>query len=323
MNFLVTGATGFIGNTVARHMLASGHRVYALHRRPAQAASLGAEGFMPIIGDLADLDLLPLPQVDAIIHAGAIINNGTHETYRLVNVQSTAKLAAWARSQTPPPRLVYISSVGVYGELACQPADEQTPCRPVNDYELTKLAAEQEVLAAASRGLPTVVIRPTWVYGPGDRKNLKLFQLINRGRFPLIGSGKTLLSPIFSEDLAAGIALAAISPKAVGQTLIMGPPVPVTLLDLCSAAAQALGKPAPHRHIPLALAFPAALLAELLWQVLPGIPPLSRRRLLFFTRSQTFSIARAAELLNFTAGIGLTEGMQRTADWYKQRGWLT
>ncbi len=322
MNLLVTGATGFIGGSVARHMHASGHRIYALHRQPAQAASLRAEGFVPLLGDLADLDPLPLPQVDAIIHAGAIINDGTADTYRLVNVQSTARLAAWAQAQTPPVRLVYISSVGVYGELADQPADEDTPCRPVNDYEFTKLAAEHEVRAAASRGLPAVIIRPTWVYGPGDRKNLKLFRLIDRGRFPLIGSGKTLLSPIFSEDLAAGIALAAISTKALGQTLIMGPPVPVTLLDLCSATAQSLGKPAPHRHIPLALAISAAWLTELLWRVLPGNPPLSHRRLLFFTRSQTFSSGRASELLGFAAHIGLREGTQRTADWYKQQGWL-
>lgn len=322
MDLLVTGATGFIGGTVARHLAGAGHRIHALHRRPEQAAALADAGFIPLSGDLADLDPSTLPRVEAIIHAGAIINNGSPDEYRRVNVESTARLAAWALGQTPPARLVLVSSVGVYGELARQPADEETPCRPVNDYEVTKQAAEQEVLAAADRGLPAVIVRPTWVYGPGDRKNFKLFRLINRGRFPLIGSGRTLLSPIFSEDLAAGIALTVTRPEAVGQTIIMGPPEPVTLLELCSAAARALDKPAPHRHIPLALAMPAALLLELFWRVLPGSPPLSRRRLLFFTRSQTFSSARAERLLGFKASVSLAEGMQRTAAWYRQQGWL-
>ncbi len=324
MDLLITGATGFIGGTVARHLTGAGHRIHALHRRPEQAAALAGQGFIPLLGDLADLDPSNLPRVEAIIHAGAIINDGSPEAYRRVNVESTARLAAWALGQMAPPRLVLVSSVGVYGELAHQPADEDTPCRPVNDYEITKLAAEQEVRAAAGRGLPVVIIRPTWVYGPGDRKNLKLFRFINRGRFPLFGSGRTLLSPIFSEDLAAGIALAVTRPEAVGETIIFGPPVPVTLLELCAAAARALDKPAPHRHIPLALALPAAVLAELLWRVLPlpGSPPLSRRRLLFFTRSQTFSSARAERLLGFKARVSLADGMQRTATWYHRQGWL-
>ncbi len=322
MEVLVTGATGFIGATVARRLAEAGHRIHALHRRQEQAAGLLAAGFSPVQGNLADLDVATLPRVDGLIHAGAVINNGGPGEYQQVNVDGTTRLAEWALRQSPPPRLVLISSVGVYGALATQPAVEDSPCRPENDYEVTKLAAEQVVRTAAGRGLPMVIIRPTWVYGPGDRKNFKLFRLIHQGRFPLIGSGRTLLSPLFSEDLAEGILRAATSTEAVGQTIILGPTAPVSLLELCAAAADALGKPAPGRRIPLALALPAAVAAEFLWKFLPGSPPLSRRRLLFFTRSQTFDVTRASRILGFQASTSLSAGMHRTATWYRRQGWL-
>jgi nucleoside-diphosphate-sugar epimerase len=323
VDVLVTGAAGFVGGAVARHLAAGGHRVFGLCRRGAQSAALAGMGITPVLGDLVNPDPATFPPVDAVVHAAAILNDARPDLYRRVNVDGTRMLAEWASIQgARRPRFVLVSSVGVYGHPAALPADEATPCRPTNIYEETKLAGEEAVRALAERGLPAVIVRPAWVYGPGDRKNLKLFRMIDRGRFPMIGRGETPLSPVFVDDVAAGIALAATLPGVAGRTFILGPPGPVPLADLCRAAAGALGRPLPRLAIPLPLARVAAVAAEALWRVLPGTPPISRRRLLFYTRPQVFSIDAAWRILGYRPAVGLDEGMRLTVDWYRREGWL-
>ncbi len=322
MDVLVTGAAGFLGSAVARRMAADGHRVFGLCRRGDQSSILAGCGVTPVLGDLLLPDPATFPPVEAVVHAAAILNDAPPDDYRRVNIEGTRMLAEWASTRPRPPRFVLVSSVGVYGHPATLPADETTPCHPTNVYEETKRAAEELVGALGKQGLPAVVVRPAWIYGPGDRKNLKLFRLIGRSRFPVIGDGSTPLSPVFVDDVAAGIALAATHPGAVGRTFILGPQSPVPLVDLCRAAAAALGRPFRRLPVPLSLAYPAAWALEALWKFLPGTPPLSRRRLLFYTRPQVFSIEAAWRILGYRPRVGLDEGMRLTVDWYRKEGWL-
>ena len=113
--------------------------------------------------------------------------------YRLVNAIGTRNLIEACKQAGTVQRFVHISSVGVLGpgkakEIAC----EGTPPKPDpgNAYEVTKLEGEEIVLAAAREGFPAVVARPAWIYGPGDTRTLKLFRMIAKRRFFIVGTAQ-------------------------------------------------------------------------------------------------------------------------------------
>ena len=205
------------------------------------------------VGILSVTELAQAPTVlagvDAVIHLAA----AQHEVkkpdshFRAVNVHGTAALLEACRA-AGVGRFVHGSTIGVYGGREGV-LDETTPPAPENIYGVTKLEAEGAVLAA--QGLPVVVVRISEVYGPGDRRLLKLFQAIKRGRFFHIGPGTNLHHPIYVEDLARGLLLAAERPEAVGEVLVLPGRQAVTTDEMVAAVAAAVGQPSPRLRLPL------------------------------------------------------------------------
>src|SRR5688500_12685610 len=131
---------------------------------------------------IADADMVTtlVDGIDQIFHlASAHLEISVpYAHYWKVNVGATVNLLR-AAHDAGVKRVVYCSSVGVFGELAHLPADESTPCNPTNIYEQTKLAAEQAVQSFTREfGLPVIIARPAWVYGPGCPHTRKLFRTI-------------------------------------------------------------------------------------------------------------------------------------------------
>ncbi|MFL5332454.1 MAG: NAD-dependent epimerase/dehydratase family protein, partial [Geminicoccaceae bacterium] len=191
---------------------------------------------------------------------------------------------------------------------------------PGNIYGITKLEAESAVLAA--QGLPVVVVRISEVYGPGDRRLLKLFQAIKRGRFFHIGPGTNLHHPIYVEDLARGLLLAAERPAAAGEVLVLPGRQPVTTDEMVAAVAAAVGKPSPRLRLPLWPFSAAAVVLETSLRPLGIQPPLHQRRMDFFRKSFTFAGAKAERVLGFTPEIDFRQGALLTARWYQEIGEL-
>ncbi len=104
------------------------------------------------------------------------------EVYRQVHVEGTRNVLTAALKSGYPTRALYVSTTGVLGVTPRGPAAEGSPYAPTNPYERTKAAAERMALEFASQGLPVVICRPAFVYGPGDRHVLGLFQAVRRGR---------------------------------------------------------------------------------------------------------------------------------------------
>lgn len=328
MKVAITGGTGFIGSRLADQCVSLGYTVTVLGQANNEAEAsnirtLENHGIRVVQGSVTNADTVTqaLAGADVVFHLAATQHemNIPDQRFWDVNVSGT-RLVLEAAERAGVRRVVHGSTIGVYGALDGQ-IDEETPCRPDNIYGITKLEGEKVALSFRDR-IPVVVIRIPEVYGPGDRRLLKLFRAIERNVFFMIGSGKNLHQPLFVDDLVAGFLAAATNERAVGQLLLFAGKDPVTTREMVSAIAEALGRPGARFAVPLAPLWGIATVMELTLRPLGIQPPLHRRRMDFFRKSFTLRAARTGEVLGFFPGTGFLDGARQTARWYRDQGLL-
>jgi nucleoside-diphosphate-sugar epimerase len=324
MRVALTGGTGYTGSRLLARLAARGDQVRALARAGgARSAQPGVEW---VEGDLADASALArlVEGTDAVVHVAAVYRTAGHPDayYRDVNVGGTERLLEAAARQGVR-RFVHTSTVGVHGHVAHPPADESAPMSPGDIYQETKAEGERLALDLGKRrGVPVAVIRPGAIYGPGERRLLKLFRAIARGRYAIVGDGSAYYHPVYVEDLLDGFLLLLERPEAVGEPFIIAGPRYVSQRELADVIARATdGRVLPFR-VP---AWPLQALGTLVEAVcVPfGIePPLHRRRVDFWVKSRAFSIEKARRRLGYAPRVDLEEGVAYTAASYREAGWL-
>jgi len=213
----VTGATGFIGSALALRLAASGTRVLALVRDPARAGELATTpGIELVRGDVRDPAVLGVlaGRAEVVYHLAGLTSARSRGAFMAVNAAATGTLAAAAARSVTPPKLVLVSSLSVAGPRpAADPAREDDRPAPVNGYGESKLRGE-ELLRSEGAGVRWTIVRPPWVYGPGDRATLSLFRLASRGFFPGVRGGRMEVSLVHVDDLVEALILAGSSPAA-------------------------------------------------------------------------------------------------------------
>ena len=322
---LVTGGKGFLGQHIVNHLTRQGEDVRIFARPAAQHQQEEGDGAV-VWGDIRDEAAVEraVNGVDAVIHLVSNFRHGgsdKHEAYD-VNVVGTENVlqAAWKHGVS---RVVHCSTIGVHGSVLEVPANEKTPFNPGDLYQETKLIAEQKVWEFYQKtGLPITVVRPISLMGPGDDRMLKLFRMIKRGRFVMIGSGSAYFQPAYIDDVVAGFDLCLRRETAVGEAFIIGSEEYIPLRDLVQLIAAEIGVPAPTRKIPLTPILWAATLCEQVCVPLGIEPPLHRRRVSFFQNNRAFDISKAKQLLGYQPQVSLREGIRRTINWYAGQGWL-
>ena len=296
MHILVTGGSGFLGRHVVAQALGRGYAVTWWSRRPEVAGSGAAASTAaarPVAVDLADAAgvtaALAAAPPDAVVHAAALMK-GPRAELDAVNVEGTRTLAR-ALSRLPrPPRLVHLSTFAV----------EDTPPTAYSDSK-----AEAEAVVRAS-GLPWVILRPSLIYGPNDDSNTRrLVDSLRAGTMWLPAGGRTAIQPVHVDDVAAACLEAATRPEAVGATLRLGGPEPVSVRGFREAVREATGGAARIRGIPLPL---FALLAR-------GAALAGKRQVLgvlaFHRATHGVDSGEARRLLGFKPR-GLAEGLAAT-----------
>ncbi|MGH7718279.1 MAG: NAD-dependent epimerase/dehydratase family protein, partial [Gemmatimonadaceae bacterium] len=241
--------------------------------------------------------------------------------FRRVNVDATRNLLEAAK-RSGVRRFVHCSTVGVQGQIDDPPATEEYRTEPGDHYQATKLEGELLAREYGAGGLPVTVVRPVGIYGPGDRRFLKLFRGIDRGQFVMIGSGKTLYHMTYIDDLIDGILLAASKAEGNGEVFTIGGPRYTTLWELVDLIADVLGKVHQRRRVPLAPVLAAAVVCERVCRVIGVNPPIYPRRVEFFSKDRAFDISKARAALGYAPRVDLPQGLAATAAWYRQRGWL-
>jgi nucleoside-diphosphate-sugar epimerase len=220
-------------------------------------------------------------------------------------------------------RVVHCSTVGVHGDIEHPPANEDAPLAPGDVYQVSKVEGERSARDAASRTKMDVVIaRPSGIYGPGDRRLLKLFRGVARRRFVILGDGKIFYHLTHIDDLVEGFRLCGEVPRAAGRTYILAGAETPTLNDLAALIAQEAGVPPPSVHLPVWPFWLAGAACEALCAPFGLEPPIYRRRVDFFTKSRAFDITRAREELGYAPRVTLRDGIRRTLDWYRNQGWI-
>jgi len=326
LRVLVTGATGFTGGQLARALKARGYDVWAMLRTPAGAESLQRDGIQTRTGDLANPASLPaaVSGMDVVYNIAALYRQAglPDSVYHQVNGTAVGQLID-AAAGAGVRRVVHCSTVGVHGDIEHPPAGEDAPLSPGDVYQLSKVEGEQRARDAASRtGVEVVIARPSGIYGPGDRRLLKLFRGVARRRFVILGDGRIFYHLTYIDDLVEGFRLCGEVPAAAGRTYILAGAETPTLNDLAALIAKEAGVPPPSLHLPVWPFWLAGAACEAVCAPFGLEPPIYRRRVDFFTKSRAFDITRAREELGYAPRTELREGIRRTLDWYRVHGWL-
>jgi nucleoside-diphosphate-sugar epimerase len=322
----VTGATGFLGQHLCERLLGEGRRLSILARDRAKADAYEGRADRIVIGDIADPSAVAelVEGMDAVIH---LVSNfrtasGPPESYRRINVLGTQTVLEACRT-AGVKRLIHCSTIGVHGDVRSTPADESSPFNPGDLYQETKLEAEELVRAAASQDAPEIVIvRPCSMYGPGDMRMLKMFKLLSKRIFFLVGPCAENFHAVYIDDVVAGFVRILDAEGLAGETFILGGERYLSLKDYIGVVARAVGAPPPFLKFPYGLFYGAAVACETLCVPFGIEPPLHRRRVRFYRNNRAFDISKARKVLGHAPQVSLEEGMRRTVSWYRENGYL-
>ena len=318
MKIFVTGATGFIGGHVARKLRDRGDEVVALARSPEKAASLRELGVEVRQGDLSSRDKLAeeMQGCDAVIHGAAIYEVGVpksrHPELHAANVTGTEN-ALGAALDAGVPRVVYVSTVAVFGNTRGEVVDEsyEHPADSFTSYyEQTKYEAHQVAKGLIAKGLPCVIVQPGGVYGPDDHSAVgKQIDDFVGGKMPAVAFPDLGLNLVYVEDVADGIIL-ALDKGEVGRSYVLGGEI-TTMRGMIEATAAVTGKKAPKRNLPTGMLKALAPAGPVIGKVM-GLPP-NMRELISSSDGVTFwaSCDRAKSELGY-APRALEQGLRDT-----------
>lgn len=278
MKAFVTGGTGFLGKHLIDELLAHGYEVTALVRTMDRARTL-PQGLQLTSGDVTQRESMRLGMrgADVVFHAAAWYTVGVgpkdREQMRRVNVAGTRETLELA-AELGVPKIVYTSTVGVFGNTRGQVVDETYTADGAvfeSEYERTKFLAHYEVaVAMQQRGVPVVIVCPGLIYGPGDTSQVgNVIRLYARRRLPVMIGPDNAVTWAHVGDIAAGHRLAAEIGQP-GETYIIAGPA-LTYKEFFAACERATRIPAPRLWLPTGL---ARLLARALRNVTPGLAEL-------------------------------------------------
>ena len=248
MKILVTGGTGFIGSHVVQKLLAEGHHVRVMSRRPKSGSLLEKVRPEFFCGNVTDQN--PLRQamegMEVVVNcvqfpSHPVENPKKSWTYWQVDALGTERQVK-AAVDAGVRHFIYMSGAGT-GRGGQEP------------WFKAKAHAEEVIQKS---GIPSTILRPSWIYGPDDRSMSRLQQMIrDLPIFPMIGDGQNHVQPIRVEDVAELVAM-IVSPSPVkgegGQIVEVGGPEEMTMDALVQKLCRGLGKYRPIVHIPKALA---------------------------------------------------------------------
>ncbi len=261
MKILVTGAAGFIGSHLAETLLRAGHTVigldcvtdyYDVRQKEYNITAIQAAGCQFVRADLAADDLQPLVEnVEVVYHCAAqpgISDKVSFATYVRNNLEATYRLLEAVKTQRTLGLFVNVATSSVYGLKATE--SEAVPPEPISYYGVTKLAAEQLVLAYyRDKKLPTCSLRLFSVYGERERPD-KLYPRLIRSilldePFPLYSNSREhSRSFTYVGDIIRGFMAALGNENAIGEAINIGSDVEMTTGAAIDTVERLMGKPA-------------------------------------------------------------------------------
>lgn len=322
---LVTGATGFIGGSIARRLLGRGHNVIALVRSPAAAAELESAGVELRRGDITDAASVraACEGAEAAVHCAALASDwAPWEKFVEMNTNG-AKNVFEAALDAKLSRVVHFSTTDVLGfRKDGKPVGDSAPLKKTGfPYPDTKIEAEKIAFELhRTRGLPVVAIRPAWVYGPGDRTFIpEIVHAMRTRQMVFFGNPRNIMTINYIDNLVDAVLLALEKENAVGRAYLVSDDAEISWARLTTVLANELGLTKPRITIPFPAAQAAATAAELIAKALKSKkrPVMTRYALEVTGRNMRYDIGRIKSELGFEPRISTEEGLRRTIEWLK------
>jgi nucleoside-diphosphate-sugar epimerase len=314
MKLLVTGSSGYLGKHAVREALARGHEVTGLDLAPS---GIAARGFREIIGDITDAETArrAAAGADAVFHCAAALAQFVRDENRMntINVGGTRNVLE-AAAAAGVKKLVFISSVEVYGIDVPVPCPEDAPMNPVCQYGRDKAECERLCAAYRGKGIGITVLRPPTINGPGQNEPFLVAQMgaIREGKPTLLpGGGKSRLQMVHVDDLVRAMFMALESPAADGLVCNIASDDVPTLLELTGALYAHAGTRPRFIRIPAGIARAAVKTLSLL-----GISPLEPQHLEIALRDYMFDNIRAKKVLGWRPLKNDIEAAVDAYDWF-------
>ncbi len=334
---LVTGATGFIGRHLVRHLVACGHEVTVAIRPTSNTAPLDTLDIHEVHADLLDAAALELAvkRADLVFHVAGAISAFSRRALVRTNGVGTRNLVRACARQENPPIVTVVSSIAAAGpQQRGRVRTEADQPQPASNYGWSKRAGERAAERYADR-VPITVVRPGVVFGPEDQSTLKIYQPIRDWGIHVLPSWKSpRLSYIEVNDLARLLQLAAskgqrLAPARQSQSPDQGYYFACAAeypdyIELGRMVQRALGR----RHLfllrlPRPIAYTVAGVNELIgrWKDEPQTVCIDKIREAT-SPDWACSPAKAARDLQFSTSKPLEDQVASTIAWYRQSGLL-
>jgi len=327
MKILVTGGTGFAGSRLVEFLLKKGHDITCLDNQEGLFfEELAQKGARMVPGSVTDREAVKtaINGAEAVFHLAAAFRviNVPKKVYWDTNVEGTRIICEEALRQKVE-KLVYCSTQGVHGNIQDPPGDEDSPVAPADYYQFSKYEGEKVVTEFADKGLKSVIIRPTAIYGPGDPERfLFLFRLAKKKRFVMFGDGRAYYHPVYIDNLVDGFYAALMGSREKAEPYIIADEEFFTIKELVKKVGQSMDKDVRFLHLPFLPLYMLAAIAEAVCVPLRIKPPLFRRRVDWFRQNRAFVIDRAKKEIGYIPRTGIDEGLKKTAEWYKQESYI-
>jgi UDP-glucose 4-epimerase len=320
---LVTGATGFLGSFLVRALYRSGYQVRALLRDGSERTRI-----LPEV-ETVDADIRDAKKIqriadgcEAIVHLAAkvhaIDDRSAEDDYRSINVESTEHLLKSAIA-CGVKRVIFASSVKVFGEETDGCVDESQAPDPQTPYGRSKWRAEQLISEYAERyGLTAVSLRLPMVYGPTKRGNLyRMIEAIDQGRFPVLPPLSAARSLLHVENFVQAALLCMCAPGFERTAYIVADSQPYCVTDIYDWLRAGLGKARPRCRVPLWVLKSGARCGDVL-QFLSGRPaPLTTDRLTKLIGCAWYSSATITHELGYHASSSFEKAVPELIAFYR------
>jgi len=322
---LITGANGFVGSRLVKKFIDEGYHVVAGVRASSDLSLLEGQDVEYRYGDINDPDSLPpmVAGVDFVVHNAGVVKARREETFYRVNEVGTRNLmAAIAEHNEGVRRVVYISSLAGAGpSLDNRPVTESDPPHPLTVYGKSKIAGETAALEFAGR-LNVVILRPSGVYGPGDKEIFSFFQAVHRHLRPAIGNQGRKLQIVHVDDLTEAVFRAVVAEVETGSVYFVAESRAYTMRELTGLLVEAIGRWTVPVCLPGWAFRGVAAVSEVLFKLVGATPMLTREKARELLASWEVDVSKARRELGFESRIGFAEGARQTYQWYREQGWL-
>jgi nucleoside-diphosphate-sugar epimerase len=327
IKIFITGTSGFIGTHLVKRAQQEGFEIYALLRKTSSTKY--PENVTIVYGDINDEhSLLKIfsdfsnggVKLDYIIHAAALTKSNSKKAFFETNYVGTEKLInALKKSNINPKKIIFLSSLAASGPTKANGQILLSQKKPITLYGHSKLLAEGLII---NSGIPYIIIRPTAVYGPGEKDLFTVFKFINNGINPVLGSHPQELTFIYVNDLVKLI-LSAVESEVKDEIYFASDGNIYNKHSLSNAVSKALDKEATNIRFPLIIVRIAAFLSQYSHAWIGKVSPLNLEKYNeLVAESWNCEMTKTIHHFNFQPKYNLEYGVYDTVKWYKENKWI-